>query len=489
MVSRGLAQLNLKQLTTLLKKREISCEEILLAHLDVIEKYDSCLGAFLQCGGRKDLVALAQESDKRWGNGENISLLDGIFVAVKDNIHVDGFLTTCASRILNNYRPPYEATCIEKLRQSGAVVLGKTNLDEFAMGSTTENSATVTSNPWNVDHVAGGSSGGSAVAVCSGMSSLALGSDTGGSIRQPASFCGLVGLKPSYGRVSRYGLVAHASSLDQIGPITKDVYSAAQLLNVISGFDNKDSTSVCSDRIILDELQRDISGKKVAVLGKISSVVDPQVALCFDRAQKTLKELGVIIEEIEFPAFDYVVAAYYLISTAEASSNLARYDGVKYGVRQECKNYQQMLTATRSQAFGKEVKKRILLGNFVLSSGYYDAYYQKAQKARGYICDLLKDIFNKYDAIITPTTPTTAFKKGENEQDFMKTYTADITTVVASLAGIPAISLPCGLVDGLPVGLQIMGKMLEEQQILNIAYQFEKAVARDFSPPLGKMTR
>lgn len=485
MVKSCLTQLPLEQLILLIQQRKVSCREILQAYLEKAQSFNDHLGAFLQMGDSEKLLALADESDQRWQNKQQKSALDGIPVAVKDNIHVHGFNTTCASRILHNYFPAYEATCIKNLRRAGAIIIGKTNLDEFAMGSTTENSAVQqTSNPWDTNKVAGGSSGGSAVAVSAGMSALALGSDTGGSVRQPASFCGVVGIKPTYGYVSRYGLVAYASSLDQVGPMARDVYGATQLLNTIAGFDNKDSTSIRSNPVVIEELQQSIAGKKIAVLGGISSYVDPQVAKCFTQAVGVLQNLGAEVIEVEFAFFDYVVAAYYLIATAEASSNLARYDGVKYGQREERKTYQEMLTATRSQGFGKEVKKRILLGNFVLSSGYYDAYYLKAQKMRRRICRLLEKIFHSYNAIITPTTPNIAFNKGESEQDFMKVYVADVTTVIANLAGVPAVSVPCGTVDSLPVGLQIIGGSLQEQQILHIAYQFEKAQRQTFIPPL-----
>ncbi|BBM81905.1 Asp-tRNA(Asn)/Glu-tRNA(Gln) amidotransferase subunit GatA [Candidatus Uabimicrobium amorphum] len=485
MVQSCLTQLPLQQLTKLLQQREISCREILQAYLDKIHTFNNHLGAFLQVADREKLLSLADESDARWQKKQNKSALDGIPIAIKDNIHVHGLKTTCASRLLHNYSPPYEATCVEKLREAGAIFIGKTNLDEFAMGSTTENSATQqTHNPWDINKVAGGSSGGSAVAVSAGMSPLALGSDTGGSVRQPASFCGIVGLKPTYGYVSRYGLVAYASSLDQVGPMARDVYGATQLLNAIGGFDERDSTSIRSAPVALEALQRNIAGKKIAILGEISNYINPHVAKVFEQSIESLRSLGAEVTEVEFPFFDYVVAAYYLIATAEASSNLARYDGVKYGQREERKTYQEMLTATRSQGFGKEVKKRILLGNFVLSSGYYDAYYLKAQKMRRRICHLLNNILHSYDAIVTPTTPNTAFTKGESEQDFMKVYVADVTTVIANLTGLPAVSIPCGMVENLPVGLQIIGGALQEQQILNIAYQFEKTQQKQFIPKL-----
>lgn len=483
--------LNYKETINLLKQREISCEEIALSVLDQIEKYDGILEAYISSYEKKEIIKNAKESDKRWSKKEQKSLIDGIPIAVKDNIHTKGLHTSCGSKILKNYDPPYDSTAISFIKENGGLIIGKTNLDEFAMGSTTETSAIRhTKNPWNIDKVPGGSSGGSAAAVSSNMSILALGSDTGGSIRQPASFCGLIGLKPTYGLVSRYGLVAYASSLDQIGTFSKDTYGSAVLLSIISGYDKNDSTSIETEKKDYTKLLgKDIKGKKIAVFPELyKEGISPGVKENFERSLKVLKELGAIVKEVSFPAIEYVISAYYFIATAEASSNLSRYDGVKYGYRSyKQSNYDEMLFSTRSAGFGKEVKKRILLGNFVLSSGYYDEYYRKAQKVRTFIMQETKKVLDKYDVIATPTSPDIAFNFNESIQDPLKIYLSDITTVLPNLAGLPAISIPCGLHQDMPVGLQFIGSPLSEDVLLQISHAFEKKTKLNLKPDLSKL--
>lgn len=406
--------------------------------------------------------------------------LSGVPIAVKDNICVEGEKTTCGSKILQGFIPPYDATVIKKLRQSGAILLGKTNMDEFAFGSSCETSAYgPTFNPWNLKHVPGGSSGGSAAVVSAGQAAMALGSDTGGSIRQPAAFCGVVGLKPTYGRVSRYGLIAFASSLDQIGPITKDVRDAALLLNVIAGHDEKDSTS--ADIEVPDytkSLVKDVKGLRIGIPREcFKKGVDREVEQNFRQAIKLLEGLGAKSEEISLPYLDYAISCYYIVAPAEASSNLARFDGVQYGLRAEAPDdLNQMYEQTREIGFGSEAKRRIILGTYVLSSGYYDAYYLKALKVRTLIKEDFERIFKKYDCIITPTSPTAAFKIGEKINDPLSMYLSDVFTASINLAGIPAISIPCGFTEkNLPLGLQIIAKAFSEQTLFRTAYTFEQS--------------
>ena len=406
--------------------------------------------------------------------------LSGIPIAVKDNICVEGEKTTCGSKILQGFIPPYDATVIKKLRQAGAILLGKTNMDEFAFGSSCETSTYgPTFNPWNLKHVPGGSSGGSAAVVSAGQAAMALGSDTGGSIRQPAAFCGVVGLKPTYGRVSRYGLIAFASSLDQIGPITKNVTDAALLLNVIAGHDEKDSTS--ADIEVPDytkSLVKDIKGLRIGIPREcFKKGVDREVEQNFRQAIKLFERLGAKTEEISLPYLDYAISCYYIVAPAEASSNLARFDGVQYGLRVEAPNdLNQMYEQTREIGFGSEAKRRIILGTYVLSSGYYDAYYLKALKVRTLIKEDFEKIFKKYDCIITPTSPTAAFKIGEKINDPLSMYLSDIFTASINLAGIPAISIPCGFTEkNLPLGLQIITKAFSEQTLFRAAYTFEQS--------------
>ena len=481
----------LKDIITGLNNKTLTCEQLLTESLQHIKKYDPILGAFISLNNTDSLFEQAKESDLRWSSGNPKSLIDGIPIAVKDNIHVTGFKTTCGSQILENYHPPFNATCINLIKKNGGIIIGKTNLDEFAMGSTTENSSLKkTRNPHDLERVPGGSSGGSVVSVAAGMTPLALGSDTGGSIRQPASFCGVTGLKPTYGLVSRYGLVAYASSLDQIGPIANDVYGIAILLNIISEFDEKDSTSLESEkRDYTSMIAKDIKGKKIAVFPELCTQgIDPEIMKTFQASLDILRENGAEITEVSFNVIDYVIAAYYFIATAEACSNLARYDGVKYGLRSEQQeNYQQMLFSTRDQGFGEEVKKRILLGNFVLSSGYYDAYYRKAQKVRSLVREKVKKVLQKFDCIATPTTPEIAFKFGEKDKNPLNIYLSDITTVLPNLCGLPAISIPAGKTKNMPVGFQLIGNPLDESMLIQVAASLEKSQSIDYNPDFTKI--
>ncbi|MBN1392728.1 MAG: Asp-tRNA(Asn)/Glu-tRNA(Gln) amidotransferase subunit GatA, partial [Sedimentisphaerales bacterium] len=423
----------------------------------------------------------AAEVDKRIAKGEAVGELAGVPVAVKDVLCTTFGATTCASKILENFRSPYNATVIEKLLSADAVIVGKTNMDEFAMGSSTENSGLKqTVNPWDTTRVPGGSSGGSTAAVAAGLCCAALGSDTGGSIRQPASFCGVVGLKPTYGRVSRYGLVAYGSSLDQIGPITRTVEDCALMMNVIAGYDERDSTSV-DEKIAPPtdypaKLDEPVEGLKVGVASKFNAGADEQVQKAINEAIEVYRKLGAEIIEIEMPHFDYAIAAYYVIATAEASSNLARYDGVHYGHRtKDAADYIEIYTKSRAEGFGKEVKRRIMLGTYALSSGYYDAYYLKALKVRNLIRGDFTKAFEKCDAILMPVSPTTAFKIGEKVNDPLKMYLSDIYTIAVNLAGIPGISIPCGFDDkNLPIGLQILAPAFGEEKLLRISRMYEK---------------
>ncbi len=480
-----------EDVVALVRKREISCEDLMRHCLDLIAKYDSVLGSFISVFPHEDLIKKAAESDSRRIKGKQKSAVDGIPFAVKDNIHCMGIPTTCASVILNGYDPPFDATVVERIRQQGGIVIGKTNCDEFAMGSTCENSAIkITRNPWDTERVPGGSSGGSAAALSAGMVPFALGSDTGGSIRQPAAFCGITGLKPTYGLVSRYGLVAYASSLDQIGPMARDAYGCALLLNIISGFDERDSTSLSMlEKDYTRAFEKGISGMRFAVLPELfQEGVSPLVREQFEHSLIVLSGLGASIEQAPMPSLRYAISTYYFIACAEATSNLSRYDGVKYGYRSgQVRDYQEMLFTTRSRGLGREVKKRILLGNFVLSSGYYDEYYRTALKVRAYIRDDMMRLLKTFDAIVIPTTPDIAFHLGESVTDPMKIYLSDVTTVIANLAGLPALSVPSGMVHGMPVGLQLIGRPLEEDRLLQVARVFEAERKTGFVPPLEKI--
>ncbi|MFH0924776.1 MAG: Asp-tRNA(Asn)/Glu-tRNA(Gln) amidotransferase subunit GatA [bacterium] len=473
-----LSHLTIHKLHELLVKKEISSSEILDSIFEEIDKKENEINAYISLN-RELAYRQAKEFDEK-EKGERSSFLAGIPLAIKDNICLKDIKTTCGSKILSNYIPIYNATVIERLQQEKAILIGKTNLDEFAMGSSTETSfAGVTRNPVDINKIPGGSSGGSAAAVAANETIAALGSDTGGSIRQPASFCGVVGLKPTYGRVSRFGLVAFASSLDQIGPITKDVTDSAILLKAIAGYDPLDSTSINKGvedyiRLLKDEIKGMIVGvpKEYFIEG-----LDPEVKERVNEAIKGIEDLGCRIEEISLPHTEYAIATYYIIAPAEASSNLARFDGVRYGYRtKKAKDLREMYEKTRADGFGAEVKRRIMLGTYVLSSGYYDAYYLKAQKVRTLIKKDFDKAFEKVQAIITPTSPVPAFGVGEKINDPLQMYLLDIFTISVNLAGLPAISVPCGFTKGkLPVGLQIIGKHFDEGSILRLAYHFEQS--------------
>ncbi len=474
-----LYNLTIHELNNLLKKKEVSAREISESVFSRIDDVEDKVRAYAALYADK-AYEQAKISDRLIQDNKDFAVLTGIPLAIKDNMCTEGFQTTCASRILQGFRPPYTADVIERLKSLGYVHTGMTNMDEFAMGSSTENSSyRVTRNPWDISRVPGGSSGGSAAAVAAGECIAALGSDTGGSIRQPAALCGVVGLKPTYGRVSRYGLVAFASSLDQIGPLTKDVTDCAIMLKAISGHDPLDSTS--ADLPVPDYqalLGRDIKGIKIGIPREyFISGMHPSVDNSLHEAIKVLERLGAVIEEISLPHTEYAVATYYIIATAEASSNLARYDGAKYGYRtKDADSLIDMYMKTRDEGFGNEVKRRIMLGTYVLSAGYYDAYYKKAQQVRTLIKGDFDKAFERVDAILTPTSPTPAFKIGERTDDPLQMYLSDIFTISANLAGIPAISVPCGFTeDKLPVGLQILGRHFDEERVLQTAYAFEQA--------------
>jgi len=465
------------ELQRLLQRKDISCRELTESVLRRADAVDSSVCAYLT---RLNDQALEQADaiDERIAAGEAITPFMGIPLALKDNLCTDGIETTCASRILKGFRPPYDATVVHKLRKTNAIFVGKTNLDEFAMGSSTENSAFFpTRNPWNTSTVPGGSSGGSTAAVAAGAAIAALGSDTGGSIRQPASFCGVVGMKPTYGRVSRYGLIAFASSY-QIGPITHDVTDCAHLLNVISGHDPMDSTSI--DQPVPDYgafLIPEVKGLRVGVPREFfAQGVEPPVADAVWKAIRLLEEKGAVVEECSTPCAEYGLPVYYIIAPAEASSNLARYDGVQYGHRTaEDVDVVGLYQKTRKEGFGHEVKHRIMLGTYALSSGYYDAYYLKASRVRTLIKQDFERAFQKHDVLICPTCPTVAFTLGEKTGDPLQMKLSDVCTIPVNIAGLPGISLPCGFHEGLPIGLQIIGKPLDEGTIFRTAYAYEQA--------------
>ncbi|YCA44006.1 Asp-tRNA(Asn)/Glu-tRNA(Gln) amidotransferase subunit GatA [Bacillus sp. JZ8] len=468
----------MSELHGLLHKKEVRVEELVNESYKRIGEVDEKVGAFLTLDKEK-AHAYAKELDEAIGTKDEFGLLFGMPIGVKDNIVTKGLRTTCGSKMLDNFNPIYDATVVERLRAAESVTIGKINMDEFAMGSSNENSALkVTRNPWDLDRVPGGSSGGSAAAVAAGEVPFALGSDTGGSIRQPAAFCGVVGLKPTYGRVSRYGLVAFASSLDQIGPITRNVEDNAFLLQAISGVDKMDATSANVEvPDFLSSLTGDVKGLKIAVPKEyLAEGVNEEVRQSVLDALKVLEAQGASWEEVSLPHSKYALATYYLLSSSEASANLARFDGVRYGHRTDnAENLIEMYKQTRSEGFGDEVKRRIMLGTFALSSGYYDAYYKKAQQVRTLIKKDFEDVFEKYDVIVGPTTPTPAFKIGENVNDPLTMYANDILTIPVNLAGVPGISIPCGFSNGLPLGLQIIGKHFDESTVYRVAHAFEQA--------------
>ena len=467
------------ELNNLLVNKKISSVELTKAVLDRIDKTEGKVQAYVTVT-REDALKQAKAADSRISElpDTRIPLLTGIPIAIKDNMCTKGVLTTCSSKILANYIPPYNATVVEKIKAAGAVIVGKANMDEFAMGSSTENSGLhPTYNPWDLERVPGGSSGGSAAAVAANECILATGSDTGGSIRQPASFCGVVGFKPTYGRVSRYGLIAFASSLDQIGPLTKDVTDTAILMNVLVGYDPKDSTSV--NQPVPDYQKALIDNVKNLKIGYIKELlgqgIDQEVKASIEQAMKKLEEVGAKLIEVSMPSFEHAVATYYLIAPAEASSNLARYDGVKFGHRsKEAKDLLTMYYNTRREGFGAEVKRRIMLGTYALSAGYYDAYYLKALKVRTLIKQDFDRAFMKYDVLLSPTAPSIAFKFGEKTADPLAMYISDIATIPINLAGLPAISLPCGFSKKAPIGLQIIGRAFDEETVLRAAFTYEQ---------------
>lgn len=460
-----------------IKNKEVSVEEAVKACLLRIEKLDSDYNCFVTVDVEGALKQ-ADEVQRKIDAGELTGPLAGVPVAIKDNMCIDGMLTTCSSKILSNFVPTYTADAVEKLREAGAVIVGKTNMDEFAMGSTTETSHYgATKNPWDINKVPGGSSGGSAAAVAAEEVPYALGSDTGGSIRQPAAFCGVTGIKPTYGRVSRYGLIAYGSSLDQIGPLAKDVTDCATILEIICQHDDKDSTSYKdAAEKFTDALVDDVKGMKIGIpKDYFAEGIDEDVKANVLAAAKVLEEKGAIVEEFDLGMVEYAIPAYYIIASAEASSNLERFDGVKYGYRTDSyTDLHNMYKKSRSEGFGAEVKRRIMLGSFVLSSGYYDAYYVKALKTKALIKKAFDDAFAKYDVILGPVAPTTALGLGESLSDPIKMYLGDIYTVSVNLAGLPGISLPCGYDrNGMPVGMQLLGQTFDEKSIIRAAYSFE----------------
>lgn len=472
-----LANKTVCELHTLLKDREVTPSEVTGALCERIGEEEPIIEAYVTTT-LDQAEEQAREMDKAVAENGPKDILDAIPYALKDNMCTDGILTTCSSKILSNFVPPYNATVYEDLKSRGGILLGKTNMDEFAMGSSCETSALrKTKNPWNIDYVPGGSSGGSAAAVAAGMAPYALGSDTGGSIRQPAALCGVVGMKPTYGLVSRYGLVAFASSLDQIGAFTKDVEDCAVVMDAIIGHDPHDSTSVPEQNLdLLSGLKDGVKGMRIGVSKAfLGEGLEDDIRKSVDEGIKVYQDLGAEIVEVDFNMLDYALPAYYLIASAEASSNLARYDGVRYGVRAEdADGLVDMYVKTRTQGFGDEVKRRIMLGTYALSSGYYDAYYKKAMKVRTLIIDEFKKVFKDCDLLFTPTTATTAFKFGERTENPIEMYLSDLYTVPVNIAGIPGISMPGGLAsNGLPIGLQLIGPAFSEAKMLRAAWAYE----------------
>lgn len=466
------------ELITKLREKELSSEEITKSYLDRIHKVEDKVKSYITISD-DEAIKKAKEIDNKRMNGEELNILAGIPIAIKDNICTQGLRTTCASKMLENFIPPYDATVMNKINDANMVVLGKLNMDEFAMGSSTENSYFYpTKNPWDLSRVPGGSSGGSASAVAADEAVFTLGSDTGGSIRQPAHYCGVVGMKPTYGTVSRFGLVAFASSLDQIGPLTKDVKDMALALNLITGHDPLDSSSApIAYPDYTKSLGQDIKGMKIALPKEyFGEGVQEEVKTSVLKVAKQLESMGAIVEEVSMDMTNLALPAYYLISSAEASSNLARYDGIKYGYRAgKYDNLIDLYKQTRDEAFGKEVKRRIMLGTYALSSGYYDAYYKKAQQVRTLIKNEFNKVFDEYDIILTPTGPTTAFKIGEKTNNPIEMYMNDICTVPINIAGVPALSMNCGFdKNNLPIGVQFIGKVFNESAILKVAHAYEQ---------------
>ena len=473
-----LYKLTVHELVEKLEKGEVTSEQIVKSYFDRIKEKDDSVKAYVSTL-EEQAIAKAKEVDEKRKNGEKLGKFAGIPIGIKDNMCITGTKTTCSSKMLENFVAPYDATVIEKLNKEDMIYLGKLNMDEFAMGGSTEHSAFFeTSNPWDLSTVPGGSSGGSAAAVAADMAPWTLGSDTGGSIRQPASLCGVVGLKPTYGLVSRFGLVAFASSLDQIGPLTKDVTDSAMLLNLIAGHDEKDTTSIdMPKKDYTKALINDVKGMKIGLPKEyIGEGTDPEVKEALLKVAKKYEELGATVEECSLDVGKYASAVYYIIACAEASSNLGRFDGIRYGYRTEkFENLKDIYRNSRSEGFGPEVKRRIILGTYVLSSGYYDAYYKKAQKVRTLIKNAYSELFEKYDLLLTPVSPTTAFKKGEKVSNPLEMYLADICTVPVNIGGLPGMSIPCDVDSkGLPIGFQLISKPFEEETIFRAAYTYEQ---------------
>jgi aspartyl-tRNA(Asn)/glutamyl-tRNA(Gln) amidotransferase subunit A len=473
-----LHKLKAHEIKELIDKKEVKVEEVTESYLDRIDSVDASLGAYLYVA-KEEARLTAKELDKKISEGKSIGALGGVPIAIKDNISVKGMQNTCASKILEGYKAPYDAHIVENLKKEDAVILGKLNMDEFAMGSSNENSAyKLVKNPWDLQRVPGGSSGGAAASVAAYEAPLSLGSETGGSVRQPAALCGVVGLKPTYGRISRYGLVAFGSTLDQIGPIARDVEDCALLTQHLAGYDYRDSTT--AEVLVGDykkSLTKDLKGKKIGIPKEFfGEGLNEEVRKSVLEAIDVLKENGAEVSECSLPLSEYALASYYIIGSAEASSNLARFDGIRYGHRaKEFEDSIDIYYKSKNEGFGKEVKRRIMLGTYALSAGYYDAYYKKALKVRNLIKQDFQRVFKEFDAVVSPTTPTTAFKIGEKVDDVLSMYLSDIYTVPVNIAGIPAISVPCGMVSGLPVGLQFIGDYFREDTLFNLAYSYEQS--------------
>ena len=486
-----ITNLTVHELKEKLDKKETTISEINKAYVERIKEKEPEVNAFVTVLA-EDALKKAQEVEKKVNNGEIKTPLAGIPIGIKDNICTKGVKTTCSSKMLENFTSPYDATVMEKINSENLITLGKLNMDEFAMGASTEYSAfKKTCNPWDLNKVPGGSSGGSAAAVAAGLVPWALVSDSGGSVRQLASFCGVVGLKPTYGLISRYGLVAFASSLDQIGPITKDVKDSAMLLNIIAGHDEKDTTSLnIEKKDYTKALKNDVKGLRIGIPKEyFGEGINKEVKEALEKAIEEYKAMGAIVEECSIPIAEYALATYYIIACAEASSNLGRFDGIRYGYRtSNFKNLRDIFINSRTEGFGKEVKRRIILGTYVLSSGYYDAYYKKAQQVRTLVKKEFDKAFEKYDILITPTAPTVAFDIGKRSNNPLEMYLADICTVSINIAGLPGISIPCGVdSEGMPIGMQIVGKHFAEETILNAAYTYEQKVKfRDNYKPTFK---
>lgn len=482
----GLMELTAVELGKKIKAGEVTVKQAVEAVYTQIEKVEKDVNAYVTVLNKEEVLKRAEQVQKDIDSGKLDGPLAGVPVAIKDNMCTEGILTTCSSKILNNFKPTFSSEAVLNLEKAGAIIIGKTNMDEFAMGSTTETSAYgETKNPWNLEHVPGGSSGGSCAAVSANECFFALGSDTGGSIRQPSSFCGVTGIKPTYGTVSRYGLIAYGSSLDQIGPVAKDVTDCATILEIIASHDKKDSTSVERDNYkFTDSLVDDVKGMKIGIpRDYFGDGLDEDVKKAVLAAADVLKQKGAIVEEFDLRLVEYAIPAYYVIASAEASSNLARFDGVKYGYRtSDSEGLHSMYKKTRSEGFGPEVKRRIMLGSFVLSSGYYDAYYLKALRTKALIKKEFDKAFEKYDVILGPAAPTTAPKLGDSLSDPIKMYLGDIYTISVNLAGLPGISVPCGTdKDGLPIGMQLIGDCFKENNIIRAAYSFEQS--RNYEAP------